>query len=74
MYGTKTTLKNSFHGHESTFNTLETETPIGQNFNLPNHTTSDMIIECIEFVGNYPIYIASSVCTVNERQSLISIN
>ncbi|PIK58179.1 putative tyrosine-protein kinase, partial [Apostichopus japonicus] len=39
---TKTTLKKQFYGHKSTVNTMKTETPVGEHFNLPNHTINDM--------------------------------
>jgi hypothetical protein len=49
---TKNTLKKRFYGHRSTVNTQKLDTPVGQHFNLPNHSISDMILQGIESLGN----------------------
>ncbi|PIK36940.1 hypothetical protein BSL78_26226 [Apostichopus japonicus] len=51
---TKTTLKKRFYGHRSTVNTMKTETPVGEHFNLPNHTINDMSLQGIESLGSRP--------------------
>ncbi|PIK54128.1 hypothetical protein BSL78_08969 [Apostichopus japonicus] len=51
---TKTTPKKRFYGHRSTVNTMKTETPVGEHFNLPNHTISDMSLQGIESLGSRP--------------------
>ncbi|PIK39363.1 hypothetical protein BSL78_23804 [Apostichopus japonicus] len=48
------TLKKRFYGHRSTDNTMKTETPVGEHFNLPNHTINDMSPQGIESLGSRP--------------------
>ena len=45
---TKNSLKKQFYGHRSTVKTHKLDTPVGQHFNLPNHSISDMILQGIE--------------------------
>jgi hypothetical protein len=47
---TMNTLKKRFYGHRSTVNT--NRPPVGQHFNLPNHSMSDMILQGIESLGS----------------------
>ena len=49
---TKNTLKKRFYGHRSTVKTKKLDTPVGQHFNLPNHSISDMILQGIESLGH----------------------
>ena len=49
---TKNTLKKHFYGHQSTVKTKKLDTPVGQHFNLPNHSISDMILQGIESLGH----------------------
>ncbi|PIK60735.1 hypothetical protein BSL78_02299 [Apostichopus japonicus] len=51
---TKTTLKKRFYCHRSTVNTMKTETPVGEHFNLPNHTINDMSLQRIESLSSRP--------------------
>ena len=51
---TKTTLKKRFYGHRSTVTTAKLDTPVGNHFNLPNHSISDMILQGIESLGTRP--------------------
>ncbi|PIK55115.1 hypothetical protein BSL78_07957 [Apostichopus japonicus] len=57
---TKTTLKKRFYGHRSTVNTMKTETPVGEHFNLPNHTINDMSLQGIESLGSRPDLVRSA--------------
>ena len=41
-----------FYGHISTIKTDKLDTPVGQHFNLPNHSISDMILQGIEALAN----------------------
>ena len=49
---TKNTLKKRFYGHRCTVNTKRLDTPVGNHFNLPNHSISDMIVQGIESLGH----------------------
>ena len=49
---TKNSLKKRFYGHRSTVKTQKLDTPVGQHFNLPNHSISDMILQGIEALAN----------------------
>ena len=49
---TKNSLKKRFYGHRSTVKTHKLDTPVGQHFNLPNHSISDMILQGIEALAN----------------------
>ena len=49
---TKNSLKKCFYGHRSTVRTHKLDTPVGQHFNLPNHSISDMILQGIEALAN----------------------
>ena len=49
---TKNPLKKRFYGHRSTVKTQKLDTPVGQHFNLPNHSISDMILQGIEALAN----------------------
>ena len=49
---TKNSLKKRFYGHRSTVKTHKLNTPVGQHFNLHNHSTSDMILQGIEALAN----------------------
>ena len=49
---TKNSLKKHFYGHRSTIKTHKLDTPVGQHFNLPNHSISDMILQGIEALAN----------------------
>ena len=49
---TKNSLKKQFCVHISTVKTHKLDTPVGQHFNLPNHSISDMILQGIEALGN----------------------
>ena len=51
---TTTTLNRCFYGHRSTVNTKKLDTPVGQHFNLPNHSITDMILQGIESLGTRP--------------------
>ena len=51
---TKNLLKKRFYGHRSTVKTQKLDTPVGQHFNLPNHSISDMILQGIEALANGP--------------------
>ena len=48
----KNSLKKCFYGHRSTVKTQKLDTPVGQHFNLPNHSISDMILQGIEALAN----------------------
>ena len=41
---TKNSLKKRFYGHRSTVKTHTLDTPVGQHFNLPNHSISDIFV------------------------------
>ena len=49
---TKNSLKKWFYGHRSTAKTQKLDTPLGQHFNLHNHSISDMILQGIKAVAN----------------------
>ena len=49
---TKNSLKKRFYGHRSTVKTQKLDTPVGQHFNLPNHSISDIILQGIEALAN----------------------
>ena len=49
---TKNSLKKRFYGHRSTVKTQKLDTPVGQHFNVPNHSISDMILQGIEALAN----------------------
>ena len=49
---TKNSLKKRFYGHRSTVKTQKLDTPVGQHFNLPNHSISDVILQGIEALAN----------------------
>ena len=50
---TKNSIKKCFYGHRSTVKTQKLDTPMGQHFNLPNHSISDMILQGIEALANH---------------------
>ena len=43
--------RTTFYGHRSTVNIMKLDTPVGQHFNLPNHSITDMILQGIESLG-----------------------
>ena len=49
---TKNLLKKRFYGHRSTVKTQKLDTPVGQHFNLLNHSISDMILQGIDALAN----------------------
>ena len=49
---TKNSLNKRLYGHRSTVKTQKLDTPVGQHFNLPNHSISDMILQGIEALAN----------------------
>ena len=49
---TKNSLKKRFYGHRSTVKTHLLDTLVGQHFNLPNHSISDMILQGTEALAN----------------------
>ena len=72
---TRNTLKRRFYGHRSTIHTSKHDAPVGNHFNLPNHSISDMILQGIESLGNRPDTLRSSrekywirrLCTIHPR-------
>ena len=36
------------------------DTPVGQHFNLPNHSITDMILQGIESLGTRPVTVRAS--------------
>ena len=48
----KNSFKKRFYGHRSTVKTQKLDTPVGQHFNLPSHSISDMIFQGIEALAN----------------------
>ena len=48
----KNSLNKHFYGHRSTVKTDKLDTPVGQHFNLPYHSISDMILQSIEALAN----------------------
>ena len=48
----RTHLRNVSTGHRSTVKTQKLDTHVGQHFNLPNHSISDMILQGIEALVN----------------------
>ena len=44
---TKNSIKKRFYGHRSTVKNQKLDTPMGQHFNLPNHSISDMILRAL---------------------------
>ena len=57
---TRTILKRRFYGHRSKVNTKKLDTPVGQHFNLPNHSITDMILQGIESLGTRPDTVRAS--------------
>ena len=49
---TKNSLKKRFYGHRSIVKTQKLDNPVGQHFNLPNHSISDMVLQGIEALAN----------------------
>ena len=60
---TKNSLKKRLYGHRSTFKTQKIDTHVGQHFNLPNHSISDMILQGIEAFASR----RESVCLSREN-------
>lgn len=49
---TKNTLKQRLYGHRSTIKTRKLDTPVGEHFNLPNHSIFDLSVQAIESLRN----------------------
>ena len=48
----RTHLRKRFYVHRSTVKTHKLDTPVGQHFNLPKNSISDMILQGIEALAN----------------------
>ena len=49
---TRTSIEKRFCGDRFTVNVSKLDTPVGQHFNLPNHSISDMSLQGSELLGN----------------------